>query len=146
MSNADVNSNAAQLQSSLRDWYTNGVNNVNKSVGDQLWIDDKHTVVDKSVLAFPGDHLVLASYKDVIERDGSTSQKIGYNLCLNTQVEKIMEYMELLNYCYRLCVKTDVEVRKCNVLKQAAYSRDIRPEFNCVESRDCLETVGKSLT
>lgn len=76
MSNADANSNVAQLQNGLKNWYTNGLDNVEKSVASKLWIDDKHTIEDKNELVFPGDHLVSASYKDVIERDGSTSQKI----------------------------------------------------------------------
>lgn len=76
MSNADVNGDVARLQNGLRNWYTNGVDNVEKSVAGKLWIDDKHTVVAKNVLVLPGDHLVSAAYKDVIERDGSTSQKI----------------------------------------------------------------------
>lgn len=76
MSNADANSNVAQLQVGLKNWYTDGLDNVEKSVASKLWIDDKHTVESKNDLVFPGDHLVSASYKDVIERDGSTSQKI----------------------------------------------------------------------
>jgi len=76
MSNADVNSNVALLQTGLKNWYNNGLDNVDKTIASSLWIDDKHTVVDRDGLILPGDHLTLASYKDVIERDGSTSQKI----------------------------------------------------------------------
>lgn len=76
MSNADANSNVEQLQTGLKDWYNNGVDSVDKAVASKLWIDDKHTVVDKNELVFPGNHLVSANYKDVIERDGSTSQTI----------------------------------------------------------------------
>lgn len=76
MSNADTNSNVVQLQSGLKNWYNRGLNNVDKSIASDMWIDDKHTVVSKENLIFPGDHLIVASYKDVIERDGSTSQKI----------------------------------------------------------------------
>lgn len=41
----------------------------------------------------------------------------------------------------RLCVKTDVELRKCEVMRKAAYSRDIRPAFMCVLSDDCIKSV-----
>ncbi|KAJ6639558.1 Transferrin [Pseudolycoriella hygida] len=120
MSNADSNSNVAELQSGLRYWYNNGLDGVEKSVASKLWIDDKHTVVDNNILALPGCHLDRALYKDVIERGGSSSQKI------------------------RLCVETDIEMKKCEILKQAAYSRDVRPEFICVENKDCLKTVQES--
>lgn len=76
MSNADANSNVAQLQTGLKDWYDNGVENADKAVASKMWIDEKHTVVAKNELVLPGDHLVIANYKDVIERDASTSQKI----------------------------------------------------------------------
>lgn len=75
MSNADANGNVKPLQTELRNWYADGLD-VDKAVATDLWIDDKHTVVDKNALVLPGDHLVSAMYKDVIERDGSTSQKI----------------------------------------------------------------------
>lgn len=120
MSNADVNPNVAQLQAGLKNWYDDGLQSVDKSVAKKLWIENGYTVVTKSDLVLPGTHLDIASYRDVIERDGSTSQKI------------------------RLCVKNDVEMRKCEVLKQAAYSRDVRPQFECVESKDCLQTVHEN--
>jgi len=117
MSNGDVNPNVKPLQTELRNWYGDGLEKVDKVIATDMWIDNKHTVVDKDTIVLPGDHLESALYKDVIERDGSTSQKI------------------------RLCVKTAVEMRKCETLRKAAFSRDIRPEFRCVESRDCLKSV-----
>lgn len=41
----------------------------------------------------------------------------------------------------RLCMTNDVEMRKCETMQKAAYSRDIRPEFRCVLSDDCIESV-----
>ncbi len=76
MSNADVNSNVAQLQTGLKNWYDDGLQSVDKSVAKKLWIEDQYTVVAKSDTVLPGTHLDIALYKDVIERDGSTSQKI----------------------------------------------------------------------
>lgn len=76
MSNKDVNSNAKQLQSGLTNWYTNGLEGVDKTVAGKLWIDDKHTVVDKQDVVSPGKYLDIAKYRDVIERDGSTTQTI----------------------------------------------------------------------
>lgn len=76
MSNGDFNSNVATLQSGLKNWYTNGLSGADKTVSEKLWIDDKHTVVSKNDLVLPGHHLDTAKYRDVIERDGSTSQTI----------------------------------------------------------------------
>lgn len=42
----------------------------------------------------------------------------------------------------RLCVTNEVEMRKCETMQAAAYSRDIRPEFRCVLSDDCIESVS----
>lgn len=42
-------------------------------------------------------------------------------------------------------MKSDVEMRKCAVMRKAAYSRDIRPEFVCVLSSDCIQSVSNEL-
>lgn len=42
----------------------------------------------------------------------------------------------------RLCVKNEIEQRKCHLLIQAAYSRDIRPEFECLMIVDCIQAVS----
>lgn len=76
MSNADANSNLETLQRGLMNWYNTALTNVDKAVARKLWIDEEHLVVPSNEPVFPGDHLVSANYKDVIERDGSTSQKI----------------------------------------------------------------------
>jgi hypothetical protein len=60
----------------------------------------------------PGDHLSKAKYTDVIERhllDGDSDD------------EKI-----------KLCVSNNIEMRKCQVMRDVAFSRDIRPLFVCV--------------
>lgn len=36
----------------------------------------------------------------------------------------------------------EAEMKKCETMQKAAYSRDIRPEFRCVPSADCIESVG----
>lgn len=76
MSNADANSNVAQLQNGLRNWYSNGLNNVEKEAAAKLWVDNEHTIVDKSDITLPGDHLVSAAYKEVIEMNANNLQKI----------------------------------------------------------------------
>lgn len=40
-----------------------------------------------------------------------------------------------------MCTQTDVEMQKCDTMRRAAYSRDIRPEMECVQERDCILAV-----
>lgn len=44
---------------------------------------------------------------------------------------------------HRWCVQTDAELSKCNDIRRAAYSRDIRPEIACVQKKDCINEVAK---
>lgn len=122
MSNADINLRLKKLQSRIGTFYDDGKKSSNKDGAKKMAIEEKYTVVAKETPILPGDHLIRASYKDVIERDGSTSQKI------------------------RFCVSSSVELKKCEILKKAAYSRDIRPEIMCLEKSksECMESVKNS--
>lgn len=119
MSNADINLRLKKLQNRIGTFYDDGKKSANKDGAKKMAIEDKYTVVAKETPILPGDHLIKASYKDVIERDGSTSQKI------------------------RFCVSSNIELKKCEVLKKAAYSRDIRPEIMCVEKSksNCIDAI-----
>lgn len=86
-----------------------------------MLVKDTNTVVAKDVPILPGDHLSKAKYVDVIERqllDG------------NSDGEKI-----------KLCVSSDIEMRKCGVMRDVAFSRDVRPLFECVlkQHSDCAD-------
>nr|CAD7411950.1 unnamed protein product [Timema cristinae] len=62
-----------------------------------------------------------ANYTDVIERDSGAP-----------------------HFPVRFCVVSDVEKAKCQALKVSAFSRDIRPAFDCVQEQsieDCLKTI-----
>jgi len=121
MGNADLNSRLVRLQHRIEEFYEKAKlldEKTKKEEATKLWISDKNLVVSKKDHALPGEHLIKAQYKDVIEREGTTEQKI------------------------RICVKTDIEMRKCETLKNAAYSRDIRPEFTCVVSSDCAHNIA----
>lgn len=77
-----------------------------------MLVDEKNTVVAKDAPILPGDHLSKAKYTDVIERqllDG------------NSDDEKI-----------KLCVSSNLDLKKCQVMRDVAFSRDIRPSFECV--------------
>lgn len=40
-----------------------------------------------------------------------------------------------------MCVQTEAEMKKCDTMRRAAYSRDIRPEIECVQEKDCIVAV-----
>ena len=42
---------------------------------------------------------------------------------------------------FRLCVSSPIEAEKCDVLRRAAFSRDIRPDFECVMDENCISAV-----
>ena len=65
--------------------------------------------------------IIAANYTDVIERDTGTPHRT-----------------------VRFCVTSNAELAKCRVLHKAAFSRDIRPPFDCIQEatlHDCLKTV-----
>lgn len=91
-----------------------------------MLVNDKNTVVAKESPILPGDHLSKAKYTDVIERqllDG------------NSDDEKI-----------KLCVSSNIELKKCQVMRDVAFSRDIRPSFDCVlkDNSKCGEALNNN--
>lgn len=78
MGNGDIRTRLNRLQDRINEFYNDGKNSNDKIKASKLWINEKNVVVKKENHALPGDHLVRAQYKDVIERDGSTDQKIRY--------------------------------------------------------------------
>jgi hypothetical protein len=89
-----------------------------------MMVNEQNTVVAKDTVIVPGDHLSKAKYTDVIERqllDGASDE------------EKI-----------KLCVLSVVELSKCRTMSDVAYSRDIRPTFECVlkDNEKCAGAVS----
>lgn len=82
MGNADLNSRLVRLQHRIEEFYEKAKlvdTETKKEEATKLWISDKNLVVSKKEHSLPGEHLIRAQYKDVIERDGTTEQKIRYN-------------------------------------------------------------------
>jgi hypothetical protein len=77
-----------------------------------MFINDKNVVVPKE-LKLPGAHLDDAKYREVIERQF---------------IDEETPFSSIL----RLCVSNEVEMRKCQVMKDVAFSRDVRPQFKCL--------------
>uniref|UniRef100_A0A240PK04 Transferrin n=1 Tax=Anopheles christyi TaxID=43041 RepID=A0A240PK04_9DIPT len=84
------------------------VSEADRTTAQKLWIDRNAPVVDRNETIAPRDYLARANYAEVIEREG--------------------RYGNVL----RLCVMSEEERQKCELMRQAAYSRDIRPALRCV--------------
>lgn len=108
-----------QLQHRLERFFSNGLQAQNKEAAGHLLIQPNAVYHSKETAIDPKVYLERAGYKDVIERDGSAIRRI------------------------RLCAQNDAEYAKCQALHQAAYSRDARPELECVQSVDCILAVTK---
>lgn len=76
MGNSDVNKRVSRLQDRISEFYNAGKLSANKEAAEKLWINEYNVVVKKASPVLPGDHLMKAGYKDVIERDGTMEQKI----------------------------------------------------------------------
>lgn len=76
MGNADVNIRLTPLQKKINAFYTAGQQQSDKALAAKMWIDENNVVVDNLHQTLPGQHLINAQYKDVIERDGNMHQKI----------------------------------------------------------------------
>lgn len=108
----------------LRQKITN-LNNVGEK-SHAHWLESVLTVNNKSVikdtkLISPKDYLDKANYTDVIEREYGPPVKV-----------------------IKICVVTDVENDKCKEFSKAAFSRDIRPRFECVRQNtesDCFKAI-----
>ncbi|XP_075156344.1 transferrin-like [Haematobia irritans] len=123
ISNADaVNGDEKlhQLQNRLEKFFENGLHAENKEAASHLLIKEDSVYHSKPAAVEPKEYLEKAGYKDVIERDGSVIRKMKW------------------------CVQTDIELEKCNGMRRAAYSRDIRPEIECVLEKNCIEAVKNS--
>lgn len=105
------------LQQRLDKFFENGLKAQNKEAAKHLLIDSGLVIHDKPEAVDPKEYLEKAGYKDVIERDGSMTAKIT------------------------MCVKNEAEMHKCQDMKRAAFSRDIRPEFECIQDSDCIGAV-----
>ncbi|XP_058126943.1 transferrin [Anopheles ziemanni] len=84
-----------------------------------LGIKATNPLVNRKELMAPGDYLRKANYVEVIEREGPYGSAV------------------------RLCVTSEPERQKCEVLRRVAYSRDVRPALQCVLKTEeaCVEAV-----
>ncbi|KAF7995583.1 hypothetical protein HCN44_006690 [Aphidius gifuensis] len=77
-----------------------------------LLLDDK-TLAVKTVPIKPEEHLIEAQYLDVIERNSGTPERDA-----------------------RWCVWNEKSLEKCRALAKASFSRDARPQLDCIQEQD----------
>lgn len=120
MGNGDINNRAHNLQETLPGLYNKAKQHENKDWKKKLLVDEKNLVVNKDEHVLPGSHLEISGYLDVIER--STPRE----------------------HAIKFCVDSVAALDKCKVLKMAAFSRDIRPMFECFlkSKEECITQVG----
>uniref|UniRef100_A0AAG5DK04 Transferrin-like domain-containing protein n=1 Tax=Anopheles atroparvus TaxID=41427 RepID=A0AAG5DK04_ANOAO len=120
LGNGDLRGDGARelqtLTQQLERYYT-GANSEPAAVS--LRINSATPLANREQLVSPGDYLNKANYVEVIEREGSYRSTI------------------------RLCVTSESERQKCEQMRQAAYSRDIRPAFRCLLKTEeaCIAAV-----
>lgn len=76
--NGDTRRRMAQLQQRVQDFYNISRAGSDKLAASEMGISDKYLVVNKDIEITPGSHLNNAQYIEVIEREGSTEQKIRF--------------------------------------------------------------------
>lgn len=121
MASSDVNNKIKELREQI-----SKLNNLGESthadwITSVLALNDKTLAVDNAGPYSPQQYLEKAKYVDVIERDVLAPRRT-----------------------VRFCVTNSVEKAKCEDLTAAAYSRDIRPGFSCVQKaniEECMSAV-----
>ncbi|XP_053678924.1 transferrin [Anopheles nili] len=100
-------------------WTDAKVSDEDRAAAKRLGIEANAPLFDRPETVAPRDYLARAHYDEVIEREGRYSNVL------------------------RVCVASEAERQKCEVLRQAAYSRDIRPALQCVLRGDdaCVAAV-----
>lgn len=81
-----------------------------------MLVDEKNTVVARETdsVKYPGAQLENAKYREVIER------------------QFISDKINSIGGIVRLCVSSNIEMSKCQVMRDVAFSRDVRPEIQCL--------------
>lgn len=120
MANADVVKTVDELRKKIENLNVEGYKNHAPWLKKVLEISDKNIAKENKAIS-PGDYLDKGNYTDIVERDYGPPYKTA-----------------------RWCVITDEEMEKCTALASSAFTRNIRPRFDCVQERDvdaCLRNI-----
>lgn len=120
MANADVAKTIDELRQKITNLNSVGEKNHAHWLESVLVVNDKTLIKDTKLIS-PKDYLDKSNYTDVIEREYGPPVKV-----------------------VRLCVTSEVENDKCKIFSKAAFSRDIRPRFECVQEsseHSCVKAI-----
>lgn len=120
MTNADVVKNVNDLRRKIENLETVGSKQHALWLEKVLELNDK-TIPHESKVIGPKDHLDKANYTDVVERD--------YGPPIKT---------------IRICYTSNTAAKKCRDFSNAAFSRNVRPRFDCVAEESiekCFLTI-----
>ncbi|KAJ8942969.1 hypothetical protein NQ318_016744 [Aromia moschata] len=109
-----------ELRKKIENLNTVGARNHSPWLEKVLELTDKSQPRENKIIS-PGDYLDKANYTDVIERDYGPPFKT-----------------------IRFCVTSKQEEDKCKALSKSAFSRNIRPRFDCVLENNiyaCLKAI-----
>ncbi|RZF45067.1 hypothetical protein LSTR_LSTR002028 [Laodelphax striatellus] len=123
MANTEINSELTKLKEDITKLNNLGETNHADWISTVLALNEKTLAVDNNGPYSPKQYLEKAKYYDVMER-----------VMMKPKREA------------RMCVVSDVEKAKCMDMKRAAFSRDIRPSFACIQKssvENCLKAVQK---
>ncbi|GAB0096352.1 Transferrin [Sergentomyia squamirostris] len=121
MGNGDLRDRYQKLQELLKQAYEEGKTYSNKKLAQKLLINEKNVVVSSKDPIYPREHLTRAQYEDVIARTGPYDHTV------------------------RLCVSDTIALKKCETMSTAAFSRYIRPKYQCLLKTvdECAASVQK---
>ncbi|XP_060524310.1 transferrin [Cylas formicarius] len=120
MSNTEVAKSVDELRKKIESLNAVGSKNHAAWLEKVLEINDKGLPRENKIIS-PGEYLDKANYTDVVERDYGPPYK-----------------------SIRFCVTSTIEEDKCRALSKSAFSRDIRPRFDCVLEptvQDCMARI-----
>lgn len=120
MTNAAMAKSVDELRRKIENLNSIGSKNRASWLEKVLELNDKTVPIENKIIS-PTDYLNKANYTDVIERDYGPPYKT-----------------------VRFCVTSIDEEEKCRTLSKAAFSRNIRPRFDCILEQDvynCLKTI-----
>lgn len=120
MTNADVVKTIDELRRKIENLNTEGFKNHAPWLEKVLDLTDKNIAHENKIIS-PRDYLDKGNYTDILERDYGPPYKT-----------------------IRFCVVTDDELAKCKAFSQTAFSRNVRPRFDCVQEKsidNCLKTI-----
>lgn len=120
MADSDIAKTIDELRTKIKNLNTVGEQNHAKWLESVLTVNEKALIKDTKIIS-PKDYLDKANYTDVIEREYGPPMKV-----------------------VRYCVTSDIELEKCRTFSKAAFSREVRPRFECIKQpsdHECIKAI-----